>query len=418
MSRNDDEGVTLYYHRLGTELGVVELVVPSPEDSTDQRMICRSEAGIDFGVIYSVDLDTEEYESMCEDNDVATMLGVLLESTEEEIQILETPEEEPLEPPEEIGRGAVRSMRTPGMWKHPWGRCCCVKHGGEIAPVTTEAIRAGDVPWWGSPFTPYQLDMIQAAADPDSCAMHVLASADRRCGVCGHFVWCVVDEDVPEELPVPPEDPEIDEPLVPERNALTGLPWKNKKEAWQLFWDDPANDHIMKASGLCIHKVSAKRRYSTEEAFDKVNSLESRRGQPNIYTIKAAFYAALGNGRSGSWADLDLDLLRMVKGLENVDLPAVVLEEAGLEGVQDRIDEREARADDEADADVLNGMLDDDDFIEPGTQDEPPRARPQSVGDPKAKLVMRAQALQRALGDFIEALGEFDMVPKKRAQGG
>jgi hypothetical protein len=66
-------------------------------------------------------------------------------------------------------------------------------------------------------------------------------------------------------------------------------------------------------------------------------------------------------------------------------------------------------------------MLDDDDFIEPGTRPKPRRqqpSKPESIGDPKLKMIMSAQALQRALGDFIQALGEYDLVPKKHAQGG
>jgi len=38
--------------------------------------------------------------------------------------------------------------------------------------------------------------------------------------------------------------------------------------------------------------------------------------------------------------------------------------------------------------------------------------RPKSINDPKLKVISAAQALQHALGVFIEALDEYDLVPK------
>jgi hypothetical protein len=423
MSDSKEESIRLYYHKLGPEIGVVELVVPSPEDTTDTRMICRSESGADSGVIYSADMDSDDYASMCKEADIETAMGSVLESDEDEIQIVDSPEDPPLAPPDDIGRGSVSALRTPKMWTHSWGRCCCVDHGSELIPVTTEAIRDGDVPWWGSPFTPYQLDLIQAAADPDEHAMHVLDSDDRVCGACGHFVWCVIDEDVPEELPDIPEEPEVEEPLVPEQNALEAVTWKNKLAAWQLFRYDEHNQHLIESSGLPISRASDKRRFEAEKGFARINEMEDRRGETSIFTIKAAFYAALGNGRNGTWADFDLDFMRLVKGLEGADVPVEVMTDAGLDPkILDRAESRGAEAESDADADVLNGMMEEDEEDDERPEDPPPPpkkrpAKPQSIDDPKLRLIAKAQALQSALGEFIEALGEVDCVPKK-ARGG
>lgn len=421
-----EEAIRLYYHRLGREIGVVELVVPSPEDPDDIRMICRSEAGADSGVIYTADMDADDYASMCNESDISTTMGALLESSEDTIQILEAPEESPLEPPDEVGRGGVRTLRTPNMWSHTWGRCCCVDHGSELIPVTTEAIVNGNVPWWGSVYTPYQLDLIQAGSDPDDHAMHVLDADDRICGACGHCVWCVIDEEVPDDLPDPPEEPEVEEPLVPEQNALAAVAWKNKLAAWQLFRHDTHNKHLIESSVLPISRASDKRRYQTEKSFASINELEERRGEPNIYTIKAAFYAALGNGRRGTWADFDVDTMRLIKGLESVDVPAEVMKDADLgdDGeILDRAETRGAEAESDSDADVLNGMMDDEEDDEEDERPEDPPApkkrpaKPRGIDDPKLNLISKAQALQNALGEFIEALGEVDVVSKK-ARGG
>jgi hypothetical protein len=400
--------VRLYYHAMGPEIGRVELVIPDPTDPVQKCMICRSESGDDYGVVFPIELENSEYEMMCKDNDLTTMMGTVIEADEDEIQILEVPEKPPLEPPNEVGRGGVRMLRTPSMWKHPWGRCCCVKHGDDsIIPVTTKTIRSGEVPWWGSPFTPYQLDLIQCIADLDENAMHVLPDDEHLCSKCGHYVWLVMDEDVPTKLPPEGDDQCFEEPLVPERNILS-VPWESKSEAWNLFRYDAHNQHLIESSGLPISRASDSRRFQTEEAFGRVNSLEDRRGEPNIYTVRDAFYAALGPERSGTWADFDIDMLRLINGLEEVDVPASVLEGMDLGAdVQRKVEDRKGRASSDSDAEVLNGMMDDDEEDDDEDEDDEDDEE-EADAVTKKGLIKAAQALQRAIGDFIQALSDYE----------
>lgn len=411
--------IELYRHPLGTEMGRVELVIPSPEDADEVVMICRSERGRDRGVIYPVSMDADDHQQMCQSQDIETALGSILESDRDELQIVEVPEEPPMAPPDRIAGSNVRSIRNSKMWTHPWGRCCCVMQGGQLEPVTTERIHAGEVPWWGSPFTPYQHDLIAAVSDEEHCAMHVLVDAERLCGRCGHEVWVVIDESVPDELPTPAEEEEFSEPILGRRDALDDVPWTSKMAAWAIFSKDPANKAIISKSKLPVAKADKRRAYSTEEAFERFNSCKERRGEKNIYTVKQAFYAALGNGHSGAWSDLDLDLLRLVKGLEEIDMPEAVLEDADLgddEAAEVRHRSRSRAFDAESDdeADVLDDMMDDegpqdDDFVEPGTEPQTSFAPKASKSNGKrtpgrTTLIKAAQALQRALSDFVQAL--------------
>jgi hypothetical protein len=412
--------IELYRHPLGPEMGRVELVIPSPEDSDDVVMICRSERGKDRGVIYPVSMDADDHQSMCQIQDIETAMGCVLESDRDELQLVEVPEDAPMAPPDRIAGSNVRSIRNENMWIHPWGRCCCVMQGGDLEPVTTERIHAGEVPWWGSPFTPYQHDLIAAVSDPDNCAMHVLEDAERLCGRCGHEVWVVMDEDVPDELPVEPQEEEFAEPILGRRDALDDVPWTSKMSAWTIFRKDSANKAIISQSKLPVAKADKRRAYSTEQAFERFNSCKERRGERNVYTVKQAFYAALGSGHNGVWSDLNLDLLRLVKGLEEVDIPAAILDEADLgedeaEEVRERAYGRVVDAEGDEEADVLHDMLDeddpeDDDFVEPGTRAQTsftPKSKTNGKRPPeRTQLIKAAQVLQRALSDFVQALHE------------
>jgi hypothetical protein len=411
--------IELYRHPLGTETGRIELVIPSTQDPDDVVMICRSERARDTGVIYPVTMNSEDHEDMCRSQDVPHAMGCILESDHDELQLIQVPATSPQAPPDRVAGSNVRVIRSSPMWTHQWGRCCCVKHDGDLTAITTKAILAGQVPWWGSPFTPYQLDLIAAVSDPENSSMHVLVDDERVCGRCGHEVWVVMDEDIPEELPEPPSDEDFHEPILASRDALSEVPWTSKMAAWTIFSQDPTNKAIIADSELPVAKADRRKQYYVEKQYERFNSCKARRGEKNVYTVKQAFYAALGSGHSGVWSDFDLEMLQLVKGLEDVDMPESVLEEADLgddeaEEVRHRARSRHFNAEADAEAAVLDDMMDespeDDDFIEPeapSTSFKPKRGKANGKGDASHKaLIKSAQVLQRALSDFIQALHE------------
>ena len=198
----------LYHHPIGDEMGMIHIVIPTPDDPDGVRLILSSERGRDLGVVFTVDLDIEDYEGLCEDFEVETLEGCILATSGSDIEIRDTPEEPPPKRLEKVVRqGNVAFMRTPNLWKHPWGRCCCVKQG-TVEPVTPERIAAGEIPWWDSVHTPFELDLITAGNDIENPnQMHLLADDEGEdetiCGVCGHYIWVAQGEDVPDELPPP-----------------------------------------------------------------------------------------------------------------------------------------------------------------------------------------------------------------------
>lgn len=411
----------LYHHPIGDEMGMVHLVITDPEDHDGIRLILSSEKGRDLGVIFTVDIEREDYEGMCEDFQVDTLEGCILATSGADIEIRETPEEPSIKRPEKVVRqGNVAFMRTPNLWKHPWGRCCCVRRGESVEPVTPERIAAGEVPWWDSIYTPFELDLATAGNDIENPnQMHIIAdgeSDETICGVCEHYVWVAQGEDVPDELPPHLEAEEIEEPLLPVREALAEVEWASKSDAWQLFVSDPHNMAIIEASNLPVERASQQRRFSTEKAFAKVN----RQTGQNLYTVKQVFYAALGNTRSGTWAEFNLDLVRMVKGLQKVDVPSEVLEQVELEDAEanealhQAAGQRSARAAIDDDATVLEGMLDEAAGFDPeeDEDDEPapvPEKRTVQRTDDKPapqriSLLTAAKKLREALDIFIIAV--------------
>jgi hypothetical protein len=445
--------IELYRHPLGTECGRVELV--DYDSDGDARLICVSEKGVDDGVVFDISIDPDTYAEICDDQEVATLEGSIVEANESRLEVVEVPEEPPIRP-DRTNRGNVRVLKTSAMWSHPWGRCCCVKHNGELEPVTPERIAADEVSWWGDSLTPFHLDLTAAANDPNNSPMHVLT--DFMCGICEHHPWVVFPEDVPDEEPVPPEEVEGAEPLCPEPGALDDVPWKNKKEAWDIFRLDPHNKRVISKSGLPVARATEKQRYSTEKSFDAINS------QPvasNVYTVKQAFYFAMGKGRSGTWGDFDLDIIRLVKGLEDVDIPALVLEDVELDD-DGRTEEmhgaaatRETTATVDDDAEYLEHMMNngdeedyedfDPDEIDEELRDEdetrqhwnnvadvPEVLEPNSAPKRRARkrrkaptfeqakreMLAAAVAFQNALGTFIKAVEEDeDDNGSKRAGG-
>jgi hypothetical protein len=285
--------------------------------------------------------------------------------------------------------------------------------------VTPERIAAGEIPWWDSIYTPFELDLATAGNDIENPnQMHILADGEGDetiCGVCEHYVWVAQGEDVPDELPPPIEEEEVEEPILPVREALADVEWASKGEAWQLFIDDPHNRAIIEASDLPVERASQQRRFSTEKAFTKVN----RQVDQNLYTVKQVFYAALGNTRSGTWADFNLDLIRMVKGLQKVDVPSDVLEQVELEDAEankalhQAAGQRSARAAIDDDATVLEGMLDEAAGFDPEDEDDEPAPAPEKrtvhrtddkPAPQRISLLTAAKKLREALDIFITAV--------------
>ena len=415
--------IELYHHSIGDELGAIHLVIRSPDDPGHMRLVLSSEKGRDLGVVFTVDINEEDYEGMCEDFGVDTLEGCVLATSGGDLEIRETPEESPNCRLEKIeSTGNVQFLRNPQLWKHKWGRCCCVKHGDAIEPVTPELIFDGKVPWWNSIYTPFQLDLIAAANNVETPnSMHVLCLDDKVCGVCGHYAWIVMDEDLPDESPPPEEDVECDEPLCPQRDALANIEWSSKSDAWQTFISDPHNQSVIEKSGLPVERASQQRKYSNEKLFKRINRTTGK----NLYTVKQAFHEALGNTRSGTWADFDLELLRTVKGLEDADVPAEILEMVELddpranEELHRLNDHRAAKAQLDDEATVLETMLDEEAGLDHDEDDEEEEAtayksKSKTVartdqsrpGRTRVSMLTAAKALRDALDQFIAAVEE------------
>jgi hypothetical protein len=411
--------IDLYHHSIGDELGMIHLVIRSPDDPENMRLVLSSEKGRDLGVIFTVDVHDEDYEGMCEEFGIETLEGCVLATSGGDLEIRETPEEPPTARLEKIeNKSNVQFLRNPQLWKHKWGRCCCVKHGDAVEPVTPERIFDGQVPWWNSPFTPFQLDLIVTANNTEAPhSMHLLCLDDEQvCGVCGHYPWVVVDEDVPDELPPQAEDEECEEPLCPQRDALANIEWSSKSDAWQTFVSDPHNQGIIEASGLPVERASQQRKYSNEKSFKKVNRVSGK----NLYTVKQVFYEAMGSTRSGTWAEFNLELIRSVKGLEDVDVPGEILEMVELDDPEDSAElhqmasHRAAKAQIDDQAAVLENMLDEAAGLDPDEDDEEEatayKARSKSVArtdqPKKVSMLTAAKALRAALDQFIATIEE------------
>jgi len=304
---------------------------------------------------------------------------------------------------------------------HKWGRCCCVRHGDAVEPVTTDRIIAGEVPWWNSPFTPFQLDLIAAANNNDTpYSMHLLCLDDTVCGICGHYAWVVMDEDLPDEAPPIEEEQECEEPLCPQRDALANIEWSSKSDAWQTFLADPHNQSVIEKSGLPVERANQNRKYSNEKSFKRINRATGK----NLYTVKQVFYEALGGTRSGTWADFNLELLRTVKGLEDADVPAEILEIVELDdpGSNEELhrlnDHRAAKAQLDDEAAVLETMLDEEAGLDPDEDDDEEatayksksktvaRTDQQGTGRTRVSMLTAAKALRTALDQFIAAVEE------------
>ena len=415
--------VELYHHSIGDELGMIHLVIKSPDDPETMRLILSSEKGRDLGVIFTVDIHEDDYDGMCEDFGVETLEGCILATSGGDLEIRDTPEEPPTCRLEKIENTSnVQFLRNPQLWKHKWGRCCCVKHGDTIEPVTPELIFDGKVPWWNSIYTPFQLDLIAASANVEAPnSMHLLCLEDEQiCGACGHYTWVVTDEDVPDELPPPVEDEECEEPLCPQRDALANIEWSSKSDAWQTFITDPHNQSVIDKSGLPVERATQQRKYSNEKSFKRINRTTGK----NLYTVKQVFYEALGSTRSGTWADFDLELLRTVKGLEDADVPAEILEIVELDDPQENEElhrlnnHRAAKAQLDDEATVLETMLDEEAGLDHDEDEEEEatayRSKSRTVartdqsgpGHTRVSMLTAAKALRDALDQFITAVEE------------
>jgi hypothetical protein len=418
-------GIELYQHPIGPERGYVHLVINCPDEPELKRLICTSEKSKDFGVVFTIDMDDEEYEAMCEDEGIKTLEGCTMSTYGDQIELIDIPEEPPPPLPEKSKTNDnLRVLTNPNIWKHKWGRCCCVQRGNETTPVTPETIAEGEVPWWNERYTPFQLDLIQAANDPDNKAMHLLVDDDRICGACDHYTWVVAEEDIPDSLPEPPEFVDAEEPLCIDRDALNEIPWKSKSSAWDIFYEDPHNREVIKESKLPIERANQRQKYSHEYTFASINS----QSKQNISTVKQAFYFALGAAQKGTWGDFELDTIRSIEGLEDVDIPAEILEQVELDDqeetealhkasaaryvkktIDSEADELEDILDEEASLDVPPEFLEEEEIpevVEPTKQKPPKQNRPSKRFKRRSRLVDATRKLKEAIDVFLTILEE------------
>lgn len=410
MGNQHEDGIMLYEHPLGKEMGRIDLVMPAPYDPEDDEgviLILTSEESVDEGVVFAVELYKDDYEDMCKGVEVETLEGCILSKFGEDISIKEVPEDPPAYRPNAPQEGSkLRVLTTPNMWRHDWGRCCCVKHGGELVPVTREAINTGTVPFWRSPFTPYELDLIDAALHPEDKPMHVLLDNEMICGNCGSPVWVVYPEEVPEEMPEPPLYIEVEDSLCDDQQALEEIEWSSKRDAWEIFYEDDHNNSVIQKSQLAVERSNKRKRFSQEKLFKAFNAAHGLGHK--IHTVKQAFYAALGPSKTGTWADFDLKMLRMIKGLKKVDLPAEILEMVRLEdqdaggGSRDKGQRRAVKATVDHDATILEFLLDEeaagndtiidvDIFDDTDDSDDDPEIKEPEPQKPRPKAVPRVQ---------------------------
>jgi hypothetical protein len=398
----------LYYHSVGPEKGSVEMVDESCELV---KLICSSEKKSDHGVIFTVYTDHSLYKEMCKDYKLETIEGCIIESFDDQINIKYVPNETPLPIPKpKIKNGKVHTLLTSKLYKHPWGRCCCVHHEKNLEPVITERLLEEELSWWPSNLTPFQLDLLACGNDPDENAMHVLLDDNHICDRCGHYAWVVLDEDMPEELPSSIEH------ICPERSILDDVVWESKTDAWISFKEDPNNAAIIEKSGLPIARTSNKQKKRFKNHFKKINNLPGV--EKSIYNIKQAFFFALGPNPEGTWADLDLEALRSIKSLKKLEIPVEILnlneESIDENSVEYELDEEVNHLKyiiDEEDLSLDDEINDIPEVIEPKTQksqkvQKPIPIRPENNKKSKKAIIEAAQALQNALAAFIEAIGE------------
>jgi hypothetical protein len=217
-------------------------------------------------------------------------------------------------------------------------------------------------------------------------------------------------EEVPEELPAPPKYIEVDESLLDDHQALEEIVWSSKRDAWKIFYDDPHNRGIIQESKLAVERTNKRKRYSQEKKFETFNCAHDL-GR-NIYTVKKAFYAALGNTQTGTWADFNLKMLRMIKGLEEVDIPMEILEMVRLEdqdaerGLKGKVEQRAVKASVDQNATILEFMLDReaseepinvdaDDDVSDFADDEAHEVQEPIRQDPRPKAVPRVQRTKK-----------------------
>lgn len=418
-------GIELYQHPIGPEKGHIHLVINCPKDNEFKRLICSSERSKDFGVIFTIDIDQDTYEQMCSEEDITTLEGCTIATYGDQIELKEIPEE----PSPQISetkktKNKIRVLANPNMWRHPWGRCCCVQRGNDVTPVTPEAIAAGDVSWWTERYTPFQLDLIKAANNPDDSPMHLLVDDDRICGKCEHYTWVLYDEDMPDSLPEPPDEVEGEEPLCIDIQALSEIPWKSKSSAWEIFYEDPHNRKIIKDSKLPIERANQRQKYSHEYTFEPIN----RQSKRKLFTVKQAFYFSLGNTQRGTWGDFNLETIRSIEGLEDLDIPSEILEQVELDDPEEnealhsasaaryakRIVDGEAEAledilDADAGLDVPPEFLEEDipDVVEPTRQNiNNAVKKPTKKFKRRSRLLDAGKRLRDAIDDFLTILEE------------
>jgi hypothetical protein len=355
------------------EMGVVLMVRRHPATVT---LVCMSEQRHNLGTVFSVDMREKQYRSMLREHDVPTLRGAVVVLEDGHLEVIELPEEGYRPRQSKASAGCVVTrLPTFGINRWPWGRCCCVPHPAtnEQTAVTVEAIEAGHVPWWPEDQTPLEIDLAAADSEPESRAMLILP--DRYCACCDQNVWVVYPEEIPDALP--PDREEVEHEYVEvDKKLLRRVRWTSKRAAWRTFHDDPHNRRVIERSGLPVDKPDERQRYTHEEAFDKFN----RRRQRRVFSVKRAFYAALGKRQSGTWSRLDLDRLRLIDGLRGLDLPQAVCAKCdelagdlhvrpGDDGSDDASPANARKARDRAieallddEADVLWKMLDEDEM--------------------------------------------------------
>lgn len=433
-----ETSITLYEHPIGDELGLVHLVIRNPEDDESMRLICTSERGRDFGVVFSVDIDEYAYEETCNDYGVSTLEGCALATYHDQIELREVPESPPTGRVKNLKKDkTLRSLTNPNMWTHSWGRCNCVKHGNGIEPITPERIRDGEVPWWSSEFTPLQLDLMTSSNSDHDKPMHLLCDETEFCGRCESHTWVVYPEDVPIDRPMQATFEHGDDPLLSSTDALSQVPWSSKGEAWSLFLNDPRNRAIINESDLPIERCNQKRRFTNEKIFEVINRRPDVKR--NLHTIKSVFYFALGSTKKGTWGDFNLELMRQLKGLQDVDIPTEILEQidlgddaansnlhrsAALRETKSEVDDEAQMLDNILDEEAALLSLDDedenldvpDDFM-PDEQDLSEAAEmvvqkanriSKKKGSAKRNLITACQQLQTALSVFVASLEDED----------
>jgi len=345
---------------------------------------------------------------MCDDLDVETLEGAFIESRRDRVRVMQVPAEQLDEPIDHkrSKKSNLRALLTSNLWNHPWGRCCCVLHRGEAEPVIRERMKENEIDWWSSPYTPFQIDLLNFLKDPEKNKMHLLPG--RVCGVCGQEVWVVSPEKMPAEEP--PEDPDADvvEPICQQKEMLSGEYWSSKAKAWELFCADPHNKEIIENSGLPIARHKKNERKGVGKYFKKFNDKTDIKKK--IYTIKQAFFYCLGENDAGHWDDLDLNLLRVVKKLEGVDIPTIVLENLDDEDVKAQCYNRKTQCEVDVDVQQLEDLIDKEYGTEEKEEEEAvkePKGRKKKTTPYQPREVRVKKHLKEAIIQLQEALSNY-----------